>query len=724
MIEVEKAYFKAVDFYFHARWIILAELHAIYSLSGANRNSERIGYTVPEGARCRMESRPSVLPFSPPVAAPALAHAKYRSDIQGLRGIAVLLVVAYHAGLPFLQGGYIGVDVFFVVSGYLITGLLFDELKASQSIDLLGFYARRIRRLLPAATLVLLSILVLGWVLYTPLERREFSASAVAASLYLSNVWFARHSTDYLAADADSNLILHTWSLAVEEQFYLIWPCVLLLATKAGSVATARRRLLAVVALASLLSLVAGVVVTWKSQPWAFFSSPTRAWEFGVGALAYLLPWDRLALKRRALNLVGFAGLSAIGAGAVVFSEDTLFPGIVALLPVCGTAASIIASSGAVRSNVYTLLSARPLTWLGDLSYSWYLWHWPALAMPELLLGYRDPVLCGVGAAASLGLAFGTYVLVENPIRYSRFLSPRTGASVLLGLVLSATSAAAFYAAYSSSGRDMLAADQSLYAKARDDIPRVYAAGCHARFEQVSMPECLFGNAQAKGTVVLWGDSHAAQWFPALESLAQDQGWALASFTKSSCPSIRVEPFLDKYRRSYFECTEWHQQILDRIAALKPEVVVLANAGNYVDERGPIDVEAWLAGLNRVLEVLERAGIPVLFIRDTPWPGFDVPTCLARAAWRGKDMETACRFDLRASLRNATLFERENAAIARHRRADTLDLSPVICPTESCNAMRDGVVVYSDSHHLTATFSRSLAGAILSATLDLVQEAR
>lgn len=298
-----------------------------------------------------------------------------RAEIEGLRAVAVLLVVACHAGLPGFSGGYVGVDVFFVISGYLITHLLCREQQRTGTLDLAAFYGRRIRRLLPAFALLMIAVLAGIHLLASPLEQPALLRSALAAALYISNLHFAWQATDYWGPAAKQDPLLHTWSLGVEEQFYLLWPLLLaLLLMSAGR----WRRLLVPAGIAASF----GLALYWMAlaPAKAFFFPLARVWEFGAGALLALFPGalqalsGRIGLRRRRALAEG-AGLLLILSAAVGYDGDTRFPGLAALPPVLGTALVIAAGAPGLAGGGRSLLAWRPLQWLGGQSYGWYLWH-------------------------------------------------------------------------------------------------------------------------------------------------------------------------------------------------------------------------------------------------------------------------------------------------------------------------------------------------------------
>ncbi|HYY05676.1 MAG TPA: acyltransferase, partial [Candidatus Limnocylindria bacterium] len=347
-----------------------------------------------------------------------------RDDIQGLRAVAVLLVALGHAGVPFLGGGYVGVDVFFVLSGFLITGLLLAEAERGGTVSLGDFYARRARRILPAAALTLLVTDIAAHHLLNFVRARQVISDSVWAAAFGANVHFAHQGTDYFAQGQPPSPLLHFWTLSVEEQFYLVWPALLAL------VLLRRRRLLVVVSVLGAASLAWSIASTRASENAAYCSTFARAWELALGA-ALAIAWPNLPPLH---SRVRWVGLAAIGAAAVGFSSATPFPGYAAVLPAAG-AALVIAAGGGAR-----LLSSAPLRYVGDRSYAFYLWHWPVLTIAVQHAGHdlstAVKLLLLLGAFA---LSVLSYALVENPIRRARMpariLWPAS-AAVALGLAL------------------------------------------------------------------------------------------------------------------------------------------------------------------------------------------------------------------------------------------------------------------------------------------------
>ncbi|MCC6201831.1 MAG: acyltransferase [Gammaproteobacteria bacterium] len=637
----------------------------------------------------------------------------HRDDIQGLRGIAVLLVVAYHAGMPQLTGGYIGVDVFFVISGFVISGLLLRELlkphPAPPRLDLRSFYARRMRRLLPAVTVVTAATLAASLLLGSPLEFLTHATSALFTTLYVSNLRFAQAATDYLAESAESDPFLHTWSLGVEEQFYLVWPLVFLLLFR---LAPQRGRLLWVAigcALLGTLSLLASDYLTSYNQPWGFFSPWTRAWEFALGAIGCCMA---IVLAQRS-NLLSsgltLGGLAAVLYAAFTFDEHTRFPGTAALVPTLGAFALIIGPALGTGGLVTRVLRSAPLRLCGDLSYSWYLWHWPVLVYARILLpdlAFGGGIVCSI---LSFALAWLTLVTIENPFRSNRVLPLSPGRSILAGLAATAGTAACAGAVMHVALTELSTPGQIEIRRAREDLS-IADGACHLQFRETDQPECRYGAKHGKRTLVLFGDSHARHWFPAFERLAHEHEWTIHTWTKSACPSIDVSTYLKNLGRTYRECATWREAIMDRLRKMHPDLVILANAESYVRDPSAdgVDPAKWWAGLERTLASLDREGIPTLILGDTPWPGFDVPRCLSREAWRGHELDTACPFESPARNRP------DDDANARRivQRFMQVTFGPthdLVCASPPCSPVRDGKVIYRDHSHMTAAFNRMLA---------------
>ena len=603
--------------------------------------------------------------------------------IQGLRAIAVVLVVLFHAGVPGLSGGYVGVDVFFVISGFLITGLIVRELEQSRSVDMLRFYVRRIRRLAPAALLVFTVTAFVVALRLSPWERWDIARAAIASVLYVSNIWFAGLNTDYFA-DASANPYLHSWSLSVEEQFYLFWPWLIV----ALFLKLSRRGLVAGIAVSALCSLFASLFLTAASQPWAFFSMPTRIWEFALGALVYL--WHP-GIRTSAL---GAAGLGLIVLAAVALDQLTAFPGYAALLPSMGAAMMLLWVRQPDRSVMARALNSRPAAIIGDASYAWYLWHWPVLVLSDTAFAKQGLAMSLVAASMSLALALLTLRLVENPIRYGASLRHR--AVFASWFALSGLAAGIMATEWRAAKADMASPAQAHLVMARSAQPRIYSDGCHADIFRREPMDCIYGDGASEISIALIGDSHAAHWFPALEAVALRNGWRLISLTKSGCPAVSVTPFNDRLRRTYEECEQWRELAFQRIEKARPSFVLLGSKSTY-----KFAGSDWGSGLRKTVQRIEKHAGHIFVLADVPLPGFDVPVCLGRP---GSDRETSCSFSIVHNPMHDV--EREHL---KNSRALYLDFSVHICPAAVCKPTANGEVIYSDSNHLSAAYSASLA---------------
>ena len=634
----------------------------------------------------------------------------FRDDIQGLRAIAVLLVVVYHSGLDFLPGGFIGVDVFFVISGYLIAGALTREITHSGSIDLFNFYARRARRLLPAAVLVILITIIVWRFIYSPLELYMFSSSAIATSLYLSNFWFAHLATDYLADHSNPNPLLHTWSLSVEEQFYLIWPFILLIFYKLATPAHRTMVIFWGTIGASIVSFVACIKLTTYAQPWAFFVCFTRFWEFGLGALCAIYRGKSMNTARPIANFCTTLGLALILFSGFQFSATTAFPGFAAILPVLGTALLLVYVSSNVTPFYFRLLANRFCKFLGNISYSLYLWHWPVFVLlGELGLNETFPWhLCGI--FASVVLAQITYMFVENPIRFSKIFTASAARAYGLGFCLTVLCLAAGYIVRAESKAGLERPAQKLLYQIKTTIPKIYDDDCHYQFLDVQLKDCKYGNPSSEELVVLFGDSHAAHWFPAAEEIARERGFLLIPFTKSSCPSIIFEPYNKKFGRPYTECSKWRAAAIERIITLKPHTILISNSYGYSETDNVTDFE-WAKSLSSLLDKLSPYVAKIVVIHDVPRIPFNVPTCLSRADWLDKDPLSSCRFSKLDPVRKAFIRQERNV-VRKYPNVTSIDFTESICPSNDCEVIQDDIVLYSDSNHISVELSKKLGDTL------------
>jgi peptidoglycan/LPS O-acetylase OafA/YrhL len=529
-------------------------------------------------------------------------QSRFRPDIEGLRAVAVLAVVLFHAEVPGLAGGFIGVDVFFVISGFLITGLLWREVSATGTVGLRRFYGARARRLLPASATVGVVTAIGAAVLLPPLQAPSVLQEGIASALYVSNYWFILEGVHYFGGHLPPSPFQHYWSLGVEEQFYLVWaPMILGTAwlirlmrrgTKAQttSAPSSRTPYLVVLALVVFVSFAMSLVITYVMPAVAFFSLPTRAWQLAVGGLIALTAGQWRRLPPLAAAMAGWAGLAVILLACTFLSAATLYPGIAALLPTLGAALVIGAGCATPAQGCGRVLGLAPMRAIGRISYSWYLWHWPVLVLAPVLLGHPLGLPARlVAALVSGGLAVLTLRFIENPLRFAAPIrrsalaslalgGVATAVAVCVGMVLlgrvpvpvgrgPAATALAITAAPPLTGTNIDAYDaavQNAFAQvqaavaASSDLkavpsnlnPPLAAAaaeqkeylfnGCLRTPFQGGQPECATGDTASATTVALVGDSHAAMWDPAFQQIAEQRHWRLELLSKGACPPMDV----------------------------------------------------------------------------------------------------------------------------------------------------------------------------------------
>ncbi|MBO3731618.1 acyltransferase family protein [Glycomyces niveus] len=684
----------------------------------------------------------------------------WRPDIEGLRALAVGAVIAAHIGFPYMAGGFVGVDVFFVISGFLITSLLLREIDKTGTVSIAGFYARRAVRLLPAAATVLLATLWAAWLWLPRTRLGEIAADAAAAALNIINLRLAQEGTDYLNAEVPPSPLQHFWSLAVEEQFYIVWPLVLLaiafLGTKFGRPGkfTAARhrnrgpgRTLAITA----FLVIAGGVSFWMSAAWtagdpvwSYFGIHTRAWELAVGALiAVAAGGIRAHAPKWAAALASWAGLALITASVFILDEHTVFPGTAALLPVAGCALVIAAGCAPHRFGAQSLLGIRPAQFVGKISYGLYLWHWPLIMIGPAVMGLEEVRLRHylLLMAVAFLLTIATFYLVENPIRTKRPLVqvPSRALAMGGGLITAMLAVSLLMvqqpmpAEENGEAAEITGDDSTVWEMigessdvesvpanitpslddAGTDEPALYADGCVSGREGTDLAEnCVFGDPEGSKTIVLFGDSHAAQWFPAFNQLAEASGWQLLPFAKANCSvSVAIEHD-NQLGRRYTECEEWKEKAFAEIERIEPDVVVTSAYDNKEILADDPDA-AWADGWAESLDRLDDAADEVYYLADSANPPGDTPACLAEHT----DNVTACVVDVEQA---TTRPERRALAIETieaETDATVVDPIPWMCDMENdtCPVVVGNLLVYRDANHLSPRFVAELTPQVAAA---------
>lgn len=653
------------------------------------------------------------------------------SHIQGLRAIAVLLVVVFHFWPGRLTGGYIGVDVFFVISGFLITGQLVRELHATNRIGLPSFWAKRVRRLMPAAVLVLIvSALATAFIL--PLSYLISSLTDISASLlYVENWHLVASSADYLNS-VNSTIGEHYWSLSVEEQFYIVWPLALLGAFALGAKFTAARRwrmLLVIVVVIIALSFIGSVLYTLTNPAQAYFVLFTRMWEFGAGALLVFLP--KLRPQSYWLsNALGLAGFLVLFYAGYSFTQSTPFPGYWALVPVIGTMLIIIIKPGGRWWNMGRLLSIWPMRFLGDISYSLYLWHWPLIFIAPFIIGW------GLGTANRIALFVGCFLLawltkrfVEDPMRRLPALVNRKPRftfgwmAVAFGVVglLIAGIFTVQYAKYQAAEAELAQVqahppfcfgaqvatgcqnpdltDEIIPDPGFGNADAPNRPECFVQLNNSNLQPCTFGSDDPNAPrVALVGDSHGYQYINAFAALAAKNGWALTTYFKGACPWTTA-PVSGADPAFVASCTSYRAKLAEELNKQQYQVIVTtAFAGTEyvgIDTPQPIIdgfVQAWAD---------QSGGARIIAIADNPDMKDDPNKCLR-----------AHSVDDCAVARDEALIEIDPLVVAAHSKDyPVIDFSDVFCPNGYCLPVISGADVYRDADHLTATFANTMGYA-------------
>ncbi|KUI39169.1 hypothetical protein AU194_14120 [Mycobacterium sp. GA-2829] len=657
-------------------------------------------------------------------------------------------MLIWHAGVPWLPGGFVGVDVFFVVSGFLMTTILHREHVRYGRISVTEFYGRRARRLIPASTLTLLATGLATFLVLPETRWRDIGLDIAAAGGYLVNWRLADRAVDYLAQDTAPSPVQHFWSLSIEEQFYIFWPLLIVLVAwvvkrAQGSATGVTFAALGVIAAGSLAW---SVYLTDADASRAYFVTTTRLWELALGGLVALAMPLFLKMPKMSAVALAWIGVAGILGTGFLLTTAVPFPGSIALIPTVATALVLAAGPAAGNAGPVRIFANKPTQWIGGCSYSMYLWHWPVLIIGGYWItdGLREiSVIEGVVLVTlSVLPAWFSLKFVENPIRRAETFVDSVknsmalaflgiGISVAIGLLVAAAvprAPDAYQSRYVPPQSDeVVAADQPIGAEVLGDDPLASTAAalldkvpsitpspqaanadnpdvsdCQLNYTEITPKFCEYGNKDADIEVALVGDSHAGQWIPAMEAVAAERGWKLVVSTKSACPYVDIAVFSDNLNRPYDECRAWNEQMGAYLTgAGKPDAVVLSYG---VYNTG--DMDLLISGAQVRWAPLVAQGTKVIVIRDTPAPGRNVPDCVAEH----QDRLTAC-----ARPRDEALAKRDQsqpAAVEAVPGVQMVDLTDWICPGPQCAPVIGGALVFRDNTHMTATYSRSLAAQL------------
>ena len=600
-------------------------------------------------------------------------------EIQGLRALAVILVIIYHA--DFIPGGFIGVDIFYVISGYLITNLIIKEISNTGSLSLRNFYHRRIKRLLPASALVLLVTAIICYLLLPPMDRHQLGKDVIAVSLLLSNYAFAIWENDYQNLGQAASPFIHYWSLAVEEQFYLIWPLFILIFAKFGI-----KVVKIAICLVFVISLSFSIIQTPNSPIFSFYSLHTRAWELAAGALIVFIPRNHQLASKAFYKICAIAGALLIAWAAYLLSSESRFPGYLAIIPVLGSFL-LISSIGDWPVLFKRLFNNRLMQHLGAISYLLYLWHWPALAIPALVL--EQPNGSGekfAAISATIFLAEITHRYVEQPFRYSKIgvlktfslLATSTTCLIIIGALILNNH---------STNISIRERNLNLELTKVTSLPIIHSDGCHVNWDREVSDQCLYGNLSSEKTIVLFGDSHAAQWFDAVEEIANRQGYRLVSLTKSACSALKL-PISNRGSYNENECRKWQTNSIERVKELRPEILIISEFSHYnLNIKDKSKDYYYLATQQELHKQLQSYVNKMVYLTDTPKPVRNIPRCLSHE-----------------SLESCNQINRSPNAV--YEKLIKIDPYPWFCD-KSCTAVKDGYIVYRDASHITRAAAKS-----------------
>lgn len=593
-----------------------------------------------------------------------------RLDIQALRAVAVLAVIAYHYGYSGFKGGFLGVDIFFVISGFVITTRLLGY-QGSFRDTLSDFYLKRAKRLLPSSLLVILLTAIFARLVLPSISLAVIAKESLATSLFLPNLYFAHEQNNYLNLGLDPSPYLHYWSLGVEEQFYLIWPFLLLVIF--------RKKILPIMVLLPLAVLFS-FLLTHHNSVASFYQPWTRAWEFMIGAALVFLPGMKSPVFSRITALFGW-----IGVALSIFLIDTSHPtpGFTTLLPVCAAALVITAN--------FSIPARSGLPYIGNISYTLYLVHWPLFIIFMSRFPGTNITKRLLMTLIAIALAAVIYKYFENPLRTQIRIQHLWQFAIPLGVI------AALSFGLLESGTAIATGPIHISRQ----VPILYADGCHLPFD-VSTPKanCFFGDTSSTTYVILAGDSHAAMHFPGINLLAQKHHWKLLTLTKSSCPAAELT--IVRSAKLDTACISWEKNLASEFLRYKPKFIFLAGATEQSYELANNKVSyasAYGIGFTKTLDAASNSGATPVLLSDTPWPGKDSPSCIVRNATR----ISQCNLQPPHSATTEVV-----KTIAQSRGAIVIDPSIVLCSARTCPAVYANTNVYRDYSHISVATSLRL----------------
>jgi peptidoglycan/LPS O-acetylase OafA/YrhL len=640
-----------------------------------------------------------------------------RLDIEGLRAVCVAAVLLYHLDIQAFSGGFIGVDIFFVLSGFVITGQIIQSLATQPNIDLTDFLYRRAWRLLPSAFLVASVSLVLAGIFLSPFVTRDIFVPFLSTQLFFSNWYFGRSRLDYLDSDNTSNVFLHFWSLSIEQQFYIAWPLLIFAVfffTRRQDVRFKLRLLLFVIAGLSIISFLFSLSLITRNVPMAFFGSHARFWQLGTGcacALAVSL-WPNL-IGQPVWKVLYAVAAFVIGLCLATFGQVTVYPGIYAALPTVAAAIMLIAGHQ-TDQPLQQAFSAKPLVNIGNMSYVIYLWHWPVIVFMRHWMPDQDAFVVTAIVLVTLALSYATHRWVEKPGReFGR--NNRLGARPILlsGAAMLATALLATGIGTHAIHTPLKLDDQTEISldEIVSAISKPQKDGCHASTVVTTLAPCIYGQASSQKTVMLFGDSHALHWFDAIEPAAKRYSYRFINRTKDACPPINAMMWDSRRNAPYIACQKWQEKVLAEIQALNPDVIILAGASSYekMSDNGRMQFVSQSPdirnnGLLSMIKLLRAPKRKLVAVTGTP-------------VYQRPPIE--CLFANPARTSNCTLPEKEVrpdspfpfVPEALPTDIEIFDPYPLLCPQGRCVAVLFGWPVNKDSGHLSPKVTAQLSYA-------------
>lgn len=687
-----------------------------------------------------------------------LINRVFRPEIEGVRAVAAILVAVYHVWFGTVSGG---VDVFFIISGFLITTTLLASFERDGEIKIMNYFMRLVRRLFPMAFLVLSVTAFASWLLLPEIRWVQTLQELIASALYVENWLLAVNSVDYLAQNNEASPVQHFWALSMQGQFYLLWPIILIFALRLSRKSEMKTRdfLLWILSGIFILSMVYSVYITTTQQVWAYFDTFARLWEFTLGGLTALVIGS-IKLTPFWSRVTGWLGLIVILATGAVLPVEDLFPGIAALLPTMGAVAVITAAPQLASGGVQWIVAAKPLVWFGQYAYAFYLWHWPVLIFYYLISGVESVswIAGMILIVLSFLLALGTTILVENPLRSlvhrmePVYATAAAGFFILPFIVVllvwqgeidESTGTSSFQ--QEQGGSDEIEEDDTNEAgddgfpysvsdpeypgamglfeevevpyqedvipspvNARDSLPPVYEDDCHQNQTSPDVIACTYGYSEENPdyTIALVGGSHSAHWLPALQEISEEYRIRIESYTKSNCRFTTDD--LDELSDG---CLPWGETLLEMLQEDPPDLVFTTSTAMEGDEIPEGFLDKWGA--------LEEADIDVLAVRDVPWMEFDVAACVSE---EGEDAMADCTTSAEDVLYQGNPWEELDDQPANVTYAD---FNPYVCPDGECLPIIGNVLVYRDSNHLTREYVLTMTPLIeekVMAVLEKIQD--